>query len=244
MKTNLLPALLLPALLLTTACSHEGDAFGPRVRGVGPTETQKRTVNSFSRVELKIDAEVILTQGPQREVHIEAQQNILDVLETELSGDELQIEYGHARVVGHSPVKVYITAPSLSEVEVSGSGKLRTATPWAANSLKVGVTGSGEADVELANVDGLRATVSGSGEVKLRGTAATNNISISGSGKVSAYDLSTQDTYASISGSGKAYVRAARTLSAEISGSGTVYYRGTPTVTSRISGSGKVLTGN
>ena len=244
MKTAFLPALLPAAVLLFTACSHEGDSFGPRVRGVGPTETETRTVSSFSRVELKIDAEVILTQGPQREVRVEAQRNILDVLETELSGDELQIEYGHARVVGHDPVKVYITAPTLSEVEVSGSGKLRTAGAWAASSFKVGVSGSGDADVELTGVDGLRTAVSGSGEVKLRGTANTNNITISGSGKVSAYDLSTLDTYASISGSGKTYVRASRTLSAEISGSGTVYYRGTPTVTTRISGSGKVLTGN
>ncbi|GAB2949228.1 head GIN domain-containing protein [Hymenobacter coalescens] len=244
MKTNWLPALLFPALLLTAGCSHEGDSFGPRVRGTGPTQTEKRAVANFNRVELKIDAEVILTQGPQREVHIEAQRNILDVLETELSGDELQIEYGHARVVGHDPIKVYITTPSLSEVEVSGSGKMRTATPWSAASFRVAVSGSGEADINVTAVDGLRTNVSGSGEVKLGGTAASNTINISGSGKVSAYDLSTQDTYASISGSGKAYVRAARTLSAEISGSGTVYYRGTPTVTTRISGSGKVLTGN
>ncbi|OON70554.1 head GIN domain-containing protein [Hymenobacter sp. CRA2] len=239
-----LPTLLFPALLLTAGCSHEGDAFGPRVRGVGPTETETRTVSNFSRVELKIDAEVILTQGSRQEVRVEGQRNILDVLETELNGDELQIEYGHARVVGHDPVKVYITVPSLSEVEVSGSGALRSASPWTAGSFRVQVSGSGEAEMNLAQVDGLRTSVSGSGEVKLRGNAATNNINISGSGKVSAYDLSTQDTYASISGSGKAYVRAARTLSAEISGSGTIYYRGNPTVSSRISGSGKVLSSN
>ncbi|RTQ53474.1 DUF2807 domain-containing protein [Hymenobacter gummosus] len=244
MKTNWLPTLLFPALLLTTACSHEGDAFGPRVRGTGPTQTETRTVSNFSRVELKIDAEVILTQGPQREVRIEAQRNILDVLETETSGDELEIEYGHVRVTGHDPIKVYITVPALSEVEVSGSGKLRTAGPWSASSFRVGVSGSGEADMELQGVDGLRTSISGSGEVKLRGAATSNNINISGSGKASAYDLSTQDTYVSISGSGKSYVRAARTLSAEISGSGSVYYRGTPSVTTRISGSGKVLTGN
>lgn len=244
MKTNWLPTLLLPALLLTSACSHEGDAFGPRVRGVGPTQSEQRTVGSFSRLELKIDADVYLTQGPQREVRVEAQRNILDVLETEINGDQLQIEYDRARVVGHDPVKVYITVPSLSEVAVSGSGSVRSASPLAAASLRVHVSGSGDADLDVAGVDGLRSSVSGSGEIKLRGTAASNTLSISGSGKLSAYELSTQDTYASISGSGKAYVKASRALSADISGSGSVYYRGTPTVTTRISGSGKVLTGN
>lgn len=245
MKTTVLSALFLSTLLLTAGCSSEGDLLGPRVRGVGPTETETRSVGSFSRLELKIDAEVILTQGPQREVRVEAQRNILDVLETEIDGDQLQIEYGHARVVGHDPVRVYVTAPTLDELEVSGSGELRTAAPWlAANqSLRVKVSGSGDADLTLTAADGLRTAISGSGEVKLHGAASSNNVTISGSGKVSAYDLSTQDTYVSISGSGKAYVTAARTLSTDISGSGSVYYHGNPTVSSRISGSGKVVAG-
>ncbi|AYA38326.1 DUF2807 domain-containing protein [Hymenobacter oligotrophus] len=244
MKTNWLIAPLFSVLLLSAGCSHEGEAFGPRVRGTGPTVTETRSFNSFSRVELKIDAEVILTQGSRQEVRLEGQRNILDVLETEINGDELQIEYGHVQVRSHEPIKVYITVPSLSEVQVSGSGKVRSTSPWSANSFQVEVSGSGEATLDLDQVQSLRTRISGSGEARLSGEAASHTVNISGSGQVSAYELATQDAYASISGSGKAYVQAARTLNAEISGSGTIYYRGNPTVTTRISGSGKVLSGN
>ncbi|GAA4377945.1 head GIN domain-containing protein [Hymenobacter koreensis] len=244
MKTNWLPSLLFSTLLLTASCNHDGDSFGPRVRGTGPTQSETRTLNAFSRVELKVDADVVITQGPQQEVRIEAQRNILDVLETELNGDQLEIEFGRVNVRSHDPIRIYITVPSLSEVEVAGSGSLRSNSAWSANSFRVGVSGSGKADLDLANVNSLRTTISGSGEVNLRGTAPTHTISISGSGRVNSYDLITQDTNVNISGSGRSYVYTSRNLNAEISGSGTVYYRGTPLVTTRISGSGKVLTGN
>jgi hypothetical protein len=238
MKTNLLSLMLSSALLLT-ACDNS--ITGPRVRGTGPTETEERTLSSFNRVELKIDGEVILTQGPQQQVRVEAQRNILEVLETEISGNELQIEYSRVNVRDHDPIKVYITVPSLSEVQVSGSGKVRSGSPWSASSFEVKVSGSGNAELDFAQVTGLRTNVSGSGEVKLSGVAQSHSINISGSGRLAAYELNTQDTDVSISGSGRSYVLASRNLSADISGSGSVYYRGEPKVNTRISGSGKVI---
>jgi len=240
MKTVLL--LLLFPLLILSGCDNE--PWSPNVRGTGPTESEVRTLRDFSRVELKIDAQVILTQGAQREVRIEAQRNILDILETEISGDQLEIEYGRYDVRSHDPVKVYITVPSLTEVEVSGSGKIQSASLWTATSFRTHVSGSGEISMNFAKVDGLRTNVSGSGEVRLSGTGQNHNATISGSGKIYAYELETQDTYASISGSGKTYVAAARTLDVDLSGSGSVYYRGNPKVSSRISGSGKVVPEN
>ncbi|HEX8351110.1 MAG TPA: head GIN domain-containing protein [Hymenobacter sp.] len=238
---KILSLLLFPVLLLS-ACDN--DHWAPNVRGVGPTESEVRTLSGFNRVQLKIDAEVILTQGPTQEIRVEAQRNILDVLETELTGDQLEIEYGHYDVRGHDPVKVYITVPSLSEVEVSGSGKISSAAPWAVGSFRTHVSGSGKIIMGFTQVEGLRTNVSGSGEVRLSGTGQSHNATISGSGKIYAYDLNTQDTYTSISGSGKSYVTAARTLDVDLSGSGSVYYRGNPKVSSRISGSGKVLPEN
>lgn len=130
-------AIAAAALLTTTACDREGDLLGPIVRGTGPTQTETRTINNFSRLELKIDADVILTQGSPQQVHIEAQRNILDVLKTELAGDKLKIECGRYNVRGHDPVRIYITVPALTEVEVSGAGKVSSTTPWTATSYQL-----------------------------------------------------------------------------------------------------------
>jgi predicted small secreted protein len=241
---KLLSLLVLPAAFLTAGCSNDGDVFGPSVRGTGPTQTEVRTLNSFERLELKMDAEVFVSQGSPQQVRVEAQRNILDVLETEMNGDKLEIEYGRVNVRSHDPVRIYITVPTLRELEVSGSGKASSTAPLTATSFRAGVSGSGELNLNFAQVDALRTNVSGSGEARLSGNAPSHNVNISGSGRVSAYDLTTLDTYVSISGSGRSYVRAARTLNADINGSGSVYYKGNPTVSSRITGSGRVLADN
>jgi hypothetical protein len=182
-----------------------------------------------------------LTQGSPQQVRVEAQRNVLDVLETELNGDELQLEFGRVNVRDHDPIKIYITVPNLTEVQLSGSGKIRSNTPWSANSCEVKVSGSGSVAMDFTQATSLRTNVSGSGEAQVKGISQSHNINISGSGQVKATDLSTQDTYVAITGSGRSYVRAERTLSAEISGSGSVYYKGSPTINTRITGSGRVL---
>jgi hypothetical protein len=65
-------------------------------------------------------------------------------------------------------------------------------------------------------------------------------VSLSGSGRYAAADLSSQDAQVRISGSGSATVRVAGTLEAHTSGSGSVAYIGQPTVTQQRSGSGGV----
>lgn len=233
---------LLPFLaaffLLTSSCD---DLDGPRVRGIGPTESETRSVNSFSRIDLETDADVILTQGSSQQVRVEAQRNILNVLKTEVNGDELRIDFDRVNILGHDPIKVYITVPALTQVRVSGSSHVWSTTPWTAASCAIDLAGSGRVELPFAQATGLRTTISGSGEVRLSGTAQNHNITISGSGQVAAYDLAAQDTHVSISGSGRSYVHTARTLSTDISGSGSVHYKGNPTVSTRISGSGRVL---
>ncbi|UOQ68712.1 head GIN domain-containing protein [Hymenobacter volaticus] len=240
MKTNWLLFPLL-AVLALTSCDNEHNIIGPRVRGTGPTESEIRTLDNFNRVDLKMDAEVILTQGSPQQVRVEAQRNVLDVLETELNGDELQLEFGRVNVRDHDPIKIYITVPNLTEVQLSGSGKIRSSTPWSASTCEVKVSGSGSVAMDFTQATSLRTNVSGSGEAQVKGISQSHNINISGSGQVKATDLSTQDTYVAITGSGRSYVRAERTLSAEISGSGSVYYKGSPTINTRITGSGRVL---
>ena len=241
---KLLFLLAVPAVWLASSCSREGNAFGPDVRGTGPVQAETRPLNSFSRLELKIDAEVVLTPGSPQQVRVEAQRNILDVLETDVAGDKLAIGFGRYNVRSHEPIRVYVTLPALTELEVSGSGKVRTAGSFAARNFRVAVSGSGEAQADVAGVDALQTKVSGSGEVKLSGSAVRNDVSISGSGRVSAYGLTAQDTHVAITGSGNGYLRVARALDADIAGSGSVYYKGSPQVSSRITGSGRVLADN
>ncbi|TGE26231.1 head GIN domain-containing protein [Hymenobacter metallicola] len=234
---------LLPLSLLLGGCDCN-DIFPDKVTGSGPVVTENRTVPGFSRLELAVDADVYLTQGATRTVRVEAQQNILDVLQTNVSGERLSIGYGRVNVRNHEPIKVFIQTPALSNVAVSGSGKVVGQNAWRADDLGLSLSGSGGIDLSVVGAQNLRTDISGSGAVRLAGDARRHEVHISGSGSVDAYPLTVQAAEVHISGSGSTYLTATQTLTASISGSGKVYYKGRPSVTVRTSGSGRVVDAN
>jgi hypothetical protein len=74
--------------------------------------------------------------------------------------------------------------------------------------------------------------------------APQQDITISGSGNVHAFDMLTHLTSVTISGSGTCEVTADSVLNVNISGSGDVYFKGYPTLNSSISGSGTIHNAN
>jgi hypothetical protein len=104
------------------------------------------------------------------------------------------------------------------------------------------VAGSGGVRIDRLQTRALRCDISGSGNVRVAGTADEVDLGISGSGSLQATDLACKAADVSIAGSGD--VRLGTTeqrLSADVSGSGSLRYRGKPPeVRTRVSGSGSV----
>jgi len=86
----------------------------------------------------------------------------------------------------------------------------------------------------------LETKISGSGSIHLSGKAEDYTVSISGSGKINAFDVDAKHVSVKISGSGDCRVSTSESLDAKISGSGDVYYRGRPQINAKISGSGSL----
>lgn len=242
MKRLLLPLLLLVGPLLG-ACECD-DIFPDSVKGEGAAVSEDRSTAAFSGVRLAIDADVYLSQGSVQSIRVEAQRNVLDVLQTEVRDNQLCLGFGRTTVRRHDPIRVYLTMPTLTSVEVAGSGRVVGQGPLNTQDLRLDVAGSGSVALPQLTVRDLRTTLSGSGDMQLGGTARRQQLTISGSGKLDGFALALNTAEVNINGSGGAELSVAETLQATISGSGVVYYRGRPAVTSRISGSGRVVSAN
>jgi len=86
----------------------------------------------------------------------------------------------------------------------------------------------------------LEATINGSGNIIINGTAKDLEIKINGSGDFRGVALSAFTSDIEINGSGKARVNVKDNLNADLKGSGSVYYLGSPKIKTNISGSGEV----
>jgi hypothetical protein len=199
--------------------------------------------DNFSKIELGLEADLYVTQSDVYSVKIETSQNLLEIIETKVSGGTLEIDLKKRKCIkGDHEVKIYVSLPSVEKVAVSGSGDVFMLNKIETNKLEIAISGSGNVDVDSLDTDHFISSISGSGDLDLRGldTTLTQEIRISGSGEIIAFQMPTLNSDISVSGSGKCMVNVVEQLDVKISGSGEVVYRGKPVVSQSVSGSGSV----
>jgi hypothetical protein len=193
--------LLVTALALLSSC-HFGGTFGsgPLIAGSGVRIEAERVTSDYRRIDLRIPAQCRVRVGEGPEMRIAGDDNLLPLITTEVDGETLVI----AMPPGNSyrpeaRLEIDIATPELEALHVKGS-----------------------ADVEVDGIQGeeFEASVSGSGDLRLRGSAEQLRGAVHGSGDVD-MDVDAGTLVLSVAGSGdfRAAGRAER-LEATISGSG------------------------
>ena len=229
MKINMLKPLF--SIILVSATLN---AFGQG--------KEDRDVSSFTGVSLGISGDLYLTQGSPQKVVVQAESN-LDEIETEVNAGVLRIKTDNwnSKIKG---VKIWITMPEVESLNVSGSGDILAETPINADELELKVSGSGTIKINELKGGEIGAAISGSGDLKLAGSADEMELRISGSGNVYAERLEVNECGIKISGSGSCKIDVTGELDASISGSGRITYYSNPQIDARVSGSGKVRKGD
>lgn len=230
MKNLFISVSLLTAMILSGSASY------------GQTK-ETRSVKDFTKVSFGVAGNLFVKIGPQFNLVIEGDKNILEKIETEVSGGRLIIKKENWKMsFNDEKVTVNLTLPELEGLSVSGSGKAQIMDPVEADNLGLAVSGSGKLITSNLNVDNLDCGISGSGDIILGSGGSIDNgdISISGSGSFSGEGIEIDNLDISVSGSGNCICRVGDSLEASVSGSGNVTYIGNPKVDSRVSGSGHV----
>lgn len=227
MKTKII--FMWSLVLLLFSCSSDTTVIIPDipnddcVLGFGPVVSESRNQIAFHSIDNTIYADVFITQGTQEDIVIDAQQNILDLIRTNVIDNELEITVEQCVEISQS-VKIYITIPAIRTLTLTGVGSM---------------VGQNAFDVMDLNI-----VLTGVGEFRLSGMTTNLDIDLVGVGDVEAFGLESEDCDVTISGVGDAEVWASNTLDVTISGTGSVFYKGMPTINSVITGTGEVVDAN
>jgi hypothetical protein len=209
---------LVGALLLITllgACS-----VSRGVDGSGNLASDERAVSGFHEVELSGFGTLNISRGERETLMIEAEDNILPLIKTEVRNGRLVIEFEEKGPFNtQHPVVFNLNVKDLDVIDVSGAGKV-VAADLEAEQLTVAI--SGAADMELA------------------GKVDTQVVSLSGGSNYNGKNLASAHALVDISGTGDVTLRVSDTLDATISGAGSISYIGDPQVSRNISGIGSV----
>lgn len=236
---NLIVALL---VLLSLACSTAVNNGLKGVKGSGNVVTETRQVSDFDRVVLSGVGELEITQGDVETLEIEAEDNILKLITTEVSGKELRIGIKENAINFQptQPIRYRLTVKSLVGVSSSGAGSVKMGT-MTADDLDIEISGAGSVKIEALQADKFSVLLSGAGSCSVAGGEVKHmKIEVSGAGSLTATELKVAGADVEISGLGSARLWVTETLDVQISGTGSVEYYGQPAVTESVMGLGSV----
>lgn len=254
-------------LFLLNSCDDGLGLFnvGNRLVGKGPVEKQDRDAKDFKGIDLMASANVFVKQGATYKVTVEGQKNILDIIETVVDNNILLIKHKEGSWnLSYDKLNVYIETPSVSSLEISGSGDMTVESAFnsddfaielsgsgnikmpnglTAKKLKASIGGSGDINISSATISELAASLLGSGNFNITGTGDKASFEITGSGDINAHEFTAKATEANTTGSGNIKCYATESLDAHITGSGDINCKGNPpSVQSKVTGSGEIKT--
>jgi hypothetical protein len=209
------------------------------VRGSGDLVTEERAVSGFDELHFSGMGSLIIEQGDKETLTIEADDNIIDLIETDVRGGELHIKFRRGfNVVPTAKMKFFLTVIDLDRIDLSGVGDVDCES-FQTDDLEFRISGSGNVDFNI-QADTLETRISGLGDIDLEGKVDSHKIRISGSGKYDARELESTECEVEVSGLGSATVNVSEELDISISGAGNVYYLGEPSISQNISGLGRI----
>jgi hypothetical protein len=210
------------AAILVALLAHGGGSSGSGIQGSGIAATQTRTVAGFSSLELAGSNNVTVVAGAPQSVVVHADSNLISHITTQVVAGSLIIA-DTGSFTTRTPMSVDISVPSLTAVNLSGSGQ-------------ISVTG--------IKASRLTVMVSGSGLLYAAGTATRLDVTLSGDGQAQLSQLTASEVHAVVAGSGLVEVTATTTLDAAVPGTGAIVYGGNPPqVATSVTGIGTVARG-
>ncbi len=237
-------AILILVISLTTSINAQWG--GKKIKGNGNITTEERKTQDYDEISVAGFFDVELISGAEGNISVEAEENLIDYIVTEVKGDRLVIKTKNGYSLKTSMNKsILITVPfkDIDKVSLSGSGDVITKDKISSSNFSTNLSGSGDVNLDI-DANSVTANVSGSGDIRLYGNASSFHCNVTGSGDIHAYELKAEDVDASVTGSGDVRVYCDGILKANIVGSGDVKYQGNPTKEiSKVVGSGDVSKG-
>lgn len=214
------------------------------IKRTGEIVTETRELPSFDRILLLDNVNVYLTEDTVQKVTVEAGENLIDLVKTEVVDGEIRImnknRCNWAR--SYKPqIYVRIHMPGVRWIVSDGVGFIQSTNTITSPELDYRLMNLGDIRLKVNN-SSVMGHMHGAGDVYLEGEANHHACHIVGNGFINAKDLKTNYTWMYTNTSGNIEITVNDLLQVTIDGSGDVLYRGEPDkVEPIIRGTGRLI---
>lgn len=208
------------------------------IKGNGKVEKEERSVEDFKGIRVGGAFDIYLRQDSETKLMIEADENILPIIRTEVKNGILVISTDEG-IRNATELNIYLSCKTLENIDVSGAAEITGETAFTMDELYIDASGASDIELQI-KTSMLVLDLSGATEVELSGKASNAKMDISGAAELEAGDLQIAACNIDASGSASADLKVSEKLEVEASGASNVDYRGDPLLMVKESGAADV----
>lgn len=231
-------AIALVMALFMTSCMFDIGDFGTGIKGNGDIVTEDREItDEFTEVSATEGLHVFVTQADNFEITVEADENVIDLVGTDIKNGKLKI---HAiENIGRATKKVYVSMPNIDALKGSSGANLTTENEIKSDNLEIDGSSGANMTIKLL-ADKVNIDAGSGANIDLSGKVETAYIDAGSGANIRAKDLMTRDCNAEASSGANIKVQVSDQLTADVSSGGNISYSGEANVSKNKSVSGSV----
>jgi len=215
------------------------------VEGNGEVVSATKKVDHFTEVQIPSSCDVTYVQGGNglRTVWIEAESNIIDMVQVSVKKSILKIEFNTPLNLGtHKNIRIKISSDALYVVKNAGNSSFTVKGKLQTPNLELYVSGEGIINIPNVETEKISATIyNKNGAIILGGKTKEAHFGIQMGGEIQAKSLQAETVKNLIKMGGTIKCSASKYLKNTFWGGGEVYYWGDAELTRGGLGNGKVI---
>jgi hypothetical protein len=188
---------------------------------------QERAITPFIKIVVSDAFEVFLTQQDAATLTIEADENLMNLITTEVNNEVLTIS--SKQIKNSTKLNVYVSTPRIEYITLSGASTLVGENTLRGQVLTITTSGATDARLNI-DMDVVSIDASGASEIVLSGVAREMVVEASGAADVKASNLLATDATADASGAAHIRLNASGKAITTTSGAGDIDLSGNPVV--------------
>jgi hypothetical protein len=239
-RITILISIYLALLFTTTSCFFEG-VIG--IKGNRNVVSEDRSIRSdFEIINVRQGINLYITQGKPTSINVEADENILDLLVTEVKNNELNI-YFEKNVNQAKARNVYLTTENISKISASSGASAKSENTIQTKTLELD-SSSGSSMKIYVNANEIISESSSGSTIAIFGKSQMFSANSSSGSSINAKELKTINAITKASSGANIDVNVTAKLTAKASSGADIDYEGSPETVDKNTSSGGSVSGN
>ncbi|MGH4023389.1 MAG: head GIN domain-containing protein [Pseudonocardiaceae bacterium] len=209
----------------------DGESYsdGGPVTGSGRLTSRQLIFSGVSRLDVGATFTVRVTTGEPGQATIRMDDNLTDLVDATVVGDELRLGLKPGASVRNASLSAEVTVASLDRLTADGVSHVTLGSTISGEQLQFDVGGSSQV-TGVVRVAQALASASGTSTLELSGNAGRLDLSGAGTSTMRMPELTVRDLDVELSGASCATVAVSDTLTARTSGASALRYSGAPRI--------------